>query len=500
MPSPVMPGPVMPGPVIRSAAIAIGLTWSLRLIGLVSVFILARLLTPEDFGVIALAAAVMALVDTFSNIGLYQALLRTPDPTRAHYDTAWTIRLMLMTGLGVVMAASAPLAASFFEQPVLIALIPFLALQFLFTGLANIGVVEFDRNMEFGRDLRMRLSVRLASLVLTIIAAVVLRSYWALAIGVVVQSAAHTIATYLFHPYRPRLSLAQRNELMGFSLWVFAGYAAQVVHHQAERIAVGRIAPAPVVGLYSVSKDLCAIFTLEIATALNRVTFVTTARDSRPLAEQEDRLKMMLGAYALIVAPIGLGLAVVAEDALAVLLGPQWLGAAPLLAVMAPASACYAVHKLIASTLQASGQPARAAVLSGSGALAMVLGVGAAALAGFGAQAIAQASLVMNALVLMAGTGLLARLARVSWRGMLGALARPFMAAAGMAALVLLAGFDTGMALVDLAANVLLGALAYAGLVLALWRIAGLPAGAEQHVRRLLAEYLRGRPASPEQP
>ena len=87
MPSPVMPGPVMPGPVIRQRGhLRLGLTWSLRLIGLCRSSYLHALLTPEDFGVIALAAAVMALVDTFSNIGLYQALLRTPDPTRAHYE------------------------------------------------------------------------------------------------------------------------------------------------------------------------------------------------------------------------------------------------------------------------------------------------------------------------------------------------------------------------------------------------------------------------------
>lgn len=480
---------------IRGAAIAIALAWSMRLIGLVSVFVLARLLSPDDFGVIAMAAAMMALVDIFTNIGLYQALLRKPEPTRADYDTAWTIRLILMTILGMVLAASAPFAAAFFDQPALIMLIPFIAVQFVFTGLANIGIVEFDRHMQFGRDLKMRLSVRVITLVLTILAAVTLRSYWALAIGMVVQSAVHMLASYVFHPYRPRLSLAQRRSLVSFSLWMFAGYAAQALHHQAERIAVGRIAPAPVVGLYSVSKDLAAIFTLEIATALNRVTFVATARDDRPFDQQGERLQMMIGAYAMIVAPIGLGLAVVAPDALAVLLGAQWIAAAPLIAVIAPSSAVYAVHKLVASTMQASGRPAKAAALSGSGAAAIMLAVGIAAATGADAQRIAAISMAVNTGVLLAGITALARLSQTAASGILAAFARPFLAAIGMAAVVHHAGIATGFALANLAINGALGAAAYAALLALVWRASGTPQGAEQQLWAMLTERL-ARPAA----
>ena len=89
------PGPRAPGNapspakgVYRSAATAVAIAWSLRLIGLVSVLVLARVLTPRDFGIVALATSVLALVDIFSALGLRQALLRIAAPERAHYDTA----------------------------------------------------------------------------------------------------------------------------------------------------------------------------------------------------------------------------------------------------------------------------------------------------------------------------------------------------------------------------------------------------------------------------
>ena len=196
------------------------------------------------------------------------------------------------------------------------------------------------------------------------------------------------------------------------------------------------------------------------------------------------------------------------------LLVRKWLGAAPLLAVMAPAPrACYAVHKLIASTLQASGQPARAAVLSGSGAVwRWFWGWGGSAGRVRRAGHRAGQPGWMNALVLYGGH-------RASWRGwrrvllgavMLGALARPFHGAAAAYSPALCPGtcpppwpgFARDTAIGRSGANVCCwGRLLYAGACcLPLWRIAGLPAGAEQHVRRLLAELSGGRPASPEQP
>ena len=129
--------------VYRSAAIAIAIAWSLRLIGLVSVLVLARLLTPRDFGIVALATSVLALVDIFSALGLRQALLRIAQPDRAHYDTAWTLQLLVLAFLAVILVAVAPLAARFYAEPALGLLIPFLATYFVIDGLANIATVDF---------------------------------------------------------------------------------------------------------------------------------------------------------------------------------------------------------------------------------------------------------------------------------------------------------------------------------------------------------------------
>jgi O-antigen/teichoic acid export membrane protein len=175
----------------------------------------------------------------------------------------------------------------------------------------------------------MRIGSRLASFVVAIAAAFWFRNYWALVIGLLAQNSFFSIATYLCHPFRPRLSLKRRAELLGTSLWIFVHAVSQTVQLQIERLVMGRFGSAHVIGLFSVSKDVSEIFTQEIATALNRVTFVTVARDDQPLSESPLRTAQILGAYAMIAAPMGFGLAATAESFIHLLLGAEWDAAAP---------------------------------------------------------------------------------------------------------------------------------------------------------------------------
>lgn len=479
--------------VYRSAALAVLLQWTLRLIGLVSVFVLARLLSPADFGLVGLAMATVALVEIFSVIGLRQALVRIAAPGRDYLDTAWTIQLILFGSLTLLLLAVAPGAAALYGQPALTPLLAVLSLRFLFLAIVNIGIVQFERDLDFGRDLRMRVASRLAAFVITLAAAFVLRSYWALVIGLVLQSGFLAAASYLSHPYRPRLSLARRGELLGVSLWMFFNSTAQVMQHQVERLVLGHLAPLHIVGLYSVTKDLAAMFTHEISTALNRVTFVTVARTGRPLSEAPRELGARLGAYAMIAAPLGLGLAATAGDAVGVLLGAQWLGAAPLLEIVAPASALYAVFKLISSSLQASGLERLAAFAAIAGALLTLAAAIGAALAYGSPVAIALAALAASAVILAGSTIMVARVARASALGLFAHIARPFVAALAMAVAIRFLGSDGGAAGLDLVLNVALGAASFFAALALVWLVCGRPAGAEREALGVLRDLGRHR-------
>ncbi len=471
--------------IYRSAALAVLMQWSIRCLGLISVLVLARLLTPSDFGVIGVAMAAVSIVEILGAIGLRQALLRIPAPDRSHLDTAWTIQLILFSAMALLTLAFAPLAAWFYGNPVLTAVIAALALRFLCLGGVNIGIVDLDRNFEFGRDLKMRVSARAAAFVLTLAAALLLRNYWALVVGLISQSAFFAVGSYLAHPYRPRCSLARRSELLAVSVWMLLNATAQTAQQQIERLVLGRFGTAHLVGLYSVSKDLSEIFTQEIATALNRVTFVTLASEQEPLRKGPDRIARLLGSYAMVAAPMGLGLAATAHDSIALLLGSQWLSAAPLLRIVAIYSALYAVYKVISSALQAAGFVRTAASMSFAGALLTGLGVAGVALLYPSATAIAVAALATNAATLAAGTIVIARHAGTSPFTLAVHIARPFAAAGLMYLGVTLAAPGTGIVAMDLAFSMMLGAVIYPLFLVLVWRTTGSSEGAEAEALRI---------------
>lgn len=483
----------------RSAVIAVTMQWLMRFIGLISVFILARLLHPEDFGIMGLAVAALALVELLGAVGLWQALLRIKEWDREHLDTAWTIQLIVFGTMGLLALATAPLVGHLYGQPALTAVLAVLSVRFLVLGLANIGVVEFDRQLAFGRDLKMRIGSRLAAFVVTISAALWFRNYWALVIGMVAQSSFFAIATYVAHPFRPRFSLKRRAELLGTSLWIFVHAVTQTVQMQIERLVMGRFSSPHVIGLYSVSKDLSEIFTQEIATALNRVTFVTVARTDDPLSPLTTA--QILGVYAMIAAPMGFGLAATAEPAIHLLLGAEWKAAAPFMEIVAVYSAFYAVYKVIASSLQAAGLARRAAYMSGSGALCLAVTVAGAAWLRPDAMTVALAAFGANFLVLASGIAVIAHYSKQNGFALGLHVFRPFAAAAAMAAAVRLLGPDTGSSILDLAGGVAIGVVAYPLFLVGLWWASGRPPGGEREALNFAAEMrqrLRRRPAAGE--
>jgi lipopolysaccharide exporter len=337
--------------------------------------------------------------------------------------------------------------------------------------------------------------------VVAVSAAFWFRNYWALVIGLVAQNCSYSIATYIAHPYRPRLSLKRRAELLGTSLWIFVHSVTQTVQMQIERLVMGRFSGPHVIGLYSVSKDLSEIFTQEIATALNRVTFVTVAKTGQPLSDAPLRTAQILGAYAMIAAPMGFGLAATAEPAIHLLLGAEWDEAAPFLKIVAIYSALYAVYKVIASALQAAGHARRAAYMSGAGALGLALTVAGAAWVSPTVMTVALAAFAANFLVLASGIAVIARHSGQNGFALGLHVFRPFAAAAAMAAAVRLLGPDSGSSIVDLVGGVAVGVIAYPLFLLGLWWASGRPAGGEREVLLFAAEMrqrLRRRPAAGE--
>src|ERR1044071_6378743 len=120
-----------------------------RSLGLISTLVLARLLLPSDFGLVAMAMSFIALIELAGAFSFEVTLIQRVDPTRDHYDTAWTLNLGFALVCAAITALMGPVAAAFYKEPRLALLMGVLAIGWAMSGFENIGIVNFRREMNF---------------------------------------------------------------------------------------------------------------------------------------------------------------------------------------------------------------------------------------------------------------------------------------------------------------------------------------------------------------
>ena len=135
----------------------IGARWVTRCIGLLSMVILARLLAPQDYGLMAMAMLAYGLLETIAYAGVDLALMRKGADSREHFDTAWTIQLLQGGFVALLLLVAAPLTATYFSEPRVVAVIQLIALRAVIEGAQNIGIVSFRKELDFAREFRFTL-------------------------------------------------------------------------------------------------------------------------------------------------------------------------------------------------------------------------------------------------------------------------------------------------------------------------------------------------------
>ena len=139
-----------------------------RSIGIVSTALLARLLIPADFGLVAMAMSIIALIELATAFSFEIALIQKQDPQREHFDTAWTLNVLVALGGAAVTAAAAFPAAAFYGDPRLGPVMLAIGAAWLMQGFENVGVVNFRREMNFAAEFRLMASKRVVSFACTV--------------------------------------------------------------------------------------------------------------------------------------------------------------------------------------------------------------------------------------------------------------------------------------------------------------------------------------------
>lgn len=469
----------------ESAAWVFAARWVDKGLGLVSTLVLARLLAPGDFGLVAMATVVVAFLELMTRFGFDSALIQHSAPTREHYDTVWSISLLFGLGIAGSLVVLAYPIAQFYSEPRLVEVLFLFGVVAVVGSAANVGVVDFRRNLQFHKEFQLNVFRRLLALPIVLGLAFWLRDYRALVLGTACSTLIGTVLTFFMHPFRPRWSLSRWSELFSFSKWLFVNNLLGFVCQRSSDLLIGRMRGAHELGVFTMANEFGALPSAEVAAPINRAAFPGYAR----LAANKDELTrtflQVTGTTALVVLPIGVGIALTAPLFVPLLLGPKWTESIPLMQLLALSAALLGLWTNTHYVLMAIGKPKLTTVLGGTQAVITVLllyafltanvrhGAGWALLLATGLTG-APAFFLWKRELSIGGKSA----ARMFWR--------PLCAVAAMAAFVglsvrLLSTWSAAPnSLLSLMTLVLVGACTYAAAILALWKAAGSPAGPER--------------------
>lgn len=406
-----------------------------RALVLASTVVLARVLAPHDFGLVALALIFTALLETVADLGISRALIITrEDELLERADTAFMASVALGLGLTVIVAALGPLAASFFGQPRLTTIMPLLGLNFLLRSLGSTHYALAERRIDF----RVRTIAEFASVLVRGLIGIALAlaglGAMSIVLGYLAGTLALTTALWVLVPWRPRLraSRAHLREMAGFGISFSAIDVVAAVSNNIDYFFVGRVLGASALGIYTLGFRLPELLIVNLSMVAARVLFPAFARVER---ENLGHAFTVALRYTLMISfPLTALLAVLAHPFVLALFGPKWTGAAPAMQVLTVYGLGLALNGPAGAAYKSIG---RAGILL---VLALprlgILAVSIPLVVEHGIVAVAACQAGAAVVVALLSTAMAARVLGVGFEPILRAIQAPLLATIAMAAVM----------------------------------------------------------------
>ena len=369
----------MTGPVTRKAGAA--LRWrATQLVGVQAIYflrllILARLLAPDAFGLLAIATISISAVLRLTNVGMVPALVQRGDATLEQQDAAWTIVLVRALFVALALLVTGPFIARLFDEPRAAMIIQALALRPLIDGLASIGTARLTRELRFRELAIIQLPGVVVDLVVAVATAPAL-GVWALVAGALAGSVTTSIVSYVIAPHRPRLNFrwGEIASLVEYGHWVLAISIVALAGTLGTQLAVSRTLGATALGLYFLAMKVAFLPIEAASSVVGAVAFPMFASLHDDARASTRAFATMLTGLNLVLVP-GYALVFVLAPLLEQTLGGRWAGTAQIVQILAVAGVTAILGELLVPLLMGRGRADRALVLEAlqTGVLLLVL-------------------------------------------------------------------------------------------------------------------------------
>ncbi len=330
-----------------------------RGLGLVRTIVLARLLSPEDFGLFGIAMLSISILETFSKTGFNAAVIQRRENVEPYLDTAWTVSVIRGIVLFICLFFASPFIAKFFNSTQAESVIRVIAISTILYGLRNIGILFFQKELNFGRQFFYELSGTIVDVSVAITLAIKLRNTWALVYSGLAANFVLLFVSYLVHPYRPKLKFEMEKfqELFRFGKWVLGSGILIFVITQGDDVFVGKVLGVTALGLYQMAYAFSNLPATEICHVISQVTFPAYSKFQDDIPRLRKAFFRVFHFTAFLSIPLAAGILIMAPDFTRIFLGEKWTLMIPAFQILAFWGIIRSLGATVGPVFQSVGRP-----------------------------------------------------------------------------------------------------------------------------------------------
>jgi len=330
-----------------------------KILSLVTTAILARLLTPDNFGIVAYVTVAITYLTLLKDMGLGAALVQRREDVEKTANTVFTLNLGVGVLLTLVTMLIAPLAAAYFREPLVTPMLRWLGLSILLNSLGSVHMSRLQRELQFHWKMIPQIGNIVVKAVVSITLALLHYGAWALIFGQLAGALVSLILVWKIVPWRPRLMVDRTltRSLFRYGIFIMGEDALSVGQDNFDYLVIGRLFSQVSMGIYTLAYQLPEMLILSLFWIIAEVLFPAFSS----IQDQRDKLVQSVLStiryLELLITPLALGLVVAADPIIRVVFGEQWLDAIPIMQVLAVYALVQSIGFNFGDVYKAIGRP-----------------------------------------------------------------------------------------------------------------------------------------------
>ncbi|PUA16916.1 lipopolysaccharide biosynthesis protein [Glaciimonas sp. PCH181] len=318
---------------------------------------LARMLSPDEFGTIALLYLFTGIASAFVDSGFSAALVQRQNVTHTDESTVFWFNLVMALMVALALAASAPFIAAFFDRKILIPLTWLLSLNIIISALGSVHGTLLNKRLDFKTQMKIGAITTILSGSVAMVMAWQGYGVWALAVQTLAATLVTTALLWFFSTWRPKwvFSFDSARRLFGFGGYLLAAGMLDIIYNRIYSILIGKFYGVRELGFYNRADSTKQLPVGVLTGVLGRVAFPIFSAAAHDVVQLRRGVRLALRGMMLVNAPMMLGLAAVAEPLIHVLFGAKWLPAVPIMQVLCIGGVFWPLHVINLNVLMAQG-------------------------------------------------------------------------------------------------------------------------------------------------